>query len=101
MKGDLAWHKHDDEDEMFLILEGTLRIEYEAGAVDVEEGDFHIVPKGTMHNPTCEDECLIALIETITTQHTGDVVTEKTKSIASQLERPVDELKSKGSWPPS
>ncbi len=85
VKGALAWHKHDHEDELFLILQGTLRIEYEDKIVDLKEGDFHVVPKGVMHNPTCQDECLIALIETVTTQHTGDVVSEKTKSIESQI----------------
>ena len=87
VKGELAWHKHDAEDEMFLVLEGALRIEYEDRVVNLGEGDFHIVPKGTMHNPTCEAECLIALIETTTTEHTGDVKTEKTKSIEAQIGR--------------
>jgi mannose-6-phosphate isomerase-like protein (cupin superfamily) len=85
IKGDLTWHKHDNEDEMFLVLDGELRIEYEDYAVILEVGDFHIVPRGTLHNPVCEDECLIALIETVTTRHTGDKVTEKTRSIDDQL----------------
>ena len=91
VKGELAWHKHENEDELFLILEGSLRIEYEDKVVNLKEGDFHIVPKGTMHNPTCEKECLIALIETTTTQHTGDVVTGKTKSIEAQLKGLVED----------
>ncbi len=86
IKGELAWHKHDDEDELFLILDGQLRIEYEDHFVDLQKGDFHIVPKGLMHNPVCEDECLVALIETVTTLHTGEVIMEKTKSIKAQLE---------------
>ena len=85
LKGDLAWHKHVDEDELFLILEGELTIEYEDHKVELAAGEIHIVPKGTMHNPVCEDECLVALIETTTTKHTGEVETPKTKSIASQL----------------
>lgn len=85
VKGELAWHKHEAEDEMFLVLEGALRIEYEDRVVNLGEGDFHIVPKGAMHNPTSEAACLIALIETTTTQHTGDVKTEKTKSIEAQI----------------
>ena len=86
LKGNLAWHKHDEEDELFLVLKGQLRIEYEAHFIDLGEGDMHIVPKGTLHNPVCEEECLIALIETVSTKHTGDVVTEKTKSISAQLD---------------
>ena len=85
IKGDFTWHKHDDEDEMFLVLKGKLRIEYEDGVVDLGEGDFHVVPRGTMHNPVCEEECLVALIETVTTRHTGDKVTSQTKAIEDQL----------------
>ena len=85
LKGNLTWHKHDEEDELFLVLAGTLRIEYEDHFVDLQQGDFHIVPRATMHNPICENECLVALIETTTTKHTGDVVVAKTKSISAQL----------------
>ncbi len=85
LKGTLAWHKHDDEDELFYVLKGRLVIEYENDRVVVNEGDFHVVPRGTMHNPVAEEECWIALIETVTTKHTGDVVTDKTKSIEQQL----------------
>jgi len=87
LKGELAWHKHDDEDEMFLVLEGRLRIEYEdRAAVLLSEGEFHIVPKGVKHNPVCEEECLIALIEPATTRHTGDLVIDRTVSIEDQLQ---------------
>lgn len=85
LKGDLAWHRHDNEDELFLVLEGELRIEYEDRVVTLGPGDFHVVPRGAMHNPVCDEECLIALIETVTTKHTGDTVTAKTKSIDEQL----------------
>lgn len=83
--GTLAWHKHDDEDELFLVMKGRMRIEYEDGAVELGEGDMHIVPRNTLHNPVAEQECWIALIETVTTKHTGDVETPKTRSIADQL----------------
>ncbi|WP_376695522.1 cupin domain-containing protein [Wenzhouxiangella sp. EGI_FJ10305] len=87
VKGELAWHKHDDEDEMFLVLAGSLRIEYEDRPhVDLAEGDCHVVPRGVMHNPVCEDECLIALFEPDSTEHTGDRVTEKTVPIEQQLD---------------
>ena len=85
LKGALTWHKHDDEDELFYILRGQLVIEYESDRVVLEEGDFHVVPKGAMHNPVAEEECWIALIETVTTKHTGDVVTDRTKSLEQQL----------------
>lgn len=84
--GELAWHKHDEEDELFLVLRGRLRIQFEGGRETVlDEGQFCIVPRGTMHNPIADDECGIALIETVTTKHTGDVHTPRTRSIAEQL----------------
>lgn len=86
VKGELAWHKHDGEDELFLVLSGRLRIEYEGrDAVELSEGEFHVVPKGTLHNPVCDEECLIALIEPVSTKHTGDLVTDRTVSIEDQV----------------
>jgi mannose-6-phosphate isomerase-like protein (cupin superfamily) len=83
--GALAWHRHDHEDELFLVLQGRLRIELEAGAVELGEGEVFIVPKGVLHNPVAEEECLLLLLEPKTTRHTGDVVTERTRSLAEQL----------------
>ena len=83
--GQLAWHAHDEEDELFLVVRGKLRIELEDHHVDLGEGDFLTVPCGTSHNPVAEEECWIVLIETVSTKHTGDVVTDRTKSIADQL----------------
>lgn len=84
--GELAWHRHDEEDELFLVLRGRLRIQFEGGRETVlEEGQFCVVPRGTLHNPVADAECGIALIETVTTKHTGDVETELTRSIDEQL----------------
>lgn len=85
LKGAFVWHKHDDEDELFLVVKGKLVIQYEGSAVTLGEGDFHIVPKGVMHNPVAEEECWIALFEPASTKHTGDLVTDRTKSIQAQL----------------
>ena len=85
LKGTLAWHSHEEEDELFLILKGRLTIEYEDGKVDLKEGDLHVVPKGALHNPVAENECLVMLIERKSTLHTGSVATEKTRDIADQL----------------
>jgi mannose-6-phosphate isomerase-like protein (cupin superfamily) len=85
LKGSLVWHKHDDEDELFQIVKGELTIEYEDESVRLKEGDIHVVPAGTMHNPVADEECWIVLIETVTTKHTGDVIVEKTKSVDDQL----------------
>ena len=86
--GSLAWHSHENEDELFLVLKGQLRIEMENGAVELREGEMFVVPKGVRHNPVAENECHLMLIERKTTLHTGSTVTEKTRSIAEQL-RPV------------
>lgn len=88
VKGSLAWHSHDGEDELFYILDGSLRIEMEDRTVVLDRGDVFIVPKGVRHNPVAERECLIMLVERKTTLHTGHEVTDKTRTIADQL-RPV------------
>jgi mannose-6-phosphate isomerase-like protein (cupin superfamily) len=85
VQGTLAWHQHEAEDELFFVLRGRLRIEMEAGAVELGPGQMFVVPKGVRHNPVAEHECLLMLIERKSTTHTGDLVTERTRSIAEQL----------------
>ncbi len=85
VKGSLVWHSHDEEDELFLVLEGHLRIELEDAAVELGEGELYVVPKGVRHNPVAEEECLLLLVERKSTLHTGDTVTDKTRSVAEQL----------------
>ena len=85
VKGSLAWHSHENEDELFYILKGRLRIEMESGSVELNEGDSFVVPKGVRHNPVAEEECHIMLIERKTTLHTGNEVTAKTRSLEEQL----------------
>jgi mannose-6-phosphate isomerase-like protein (cupin superfamily) len=87
VKGSLVWHSHDQEDELFLVLEGHLRIELEDGAVELGAGELYVVPKGVRHNPVAEEECLLMLIERKSTLHTGDTVTDKTRSVAEHLQR--------------
>jgi len=87
VKGSLTWHSHDCEDELFLVLRGQLRIEMEHESVELREGDMFIVPKGVRHNPVAAEECHILLVERKTTAHTGDVITDKTRSIEEQLGR--------------
>jgi mannose-6-phosphate isomerase-like protein (cupin superfamily) len=84
-KGTLAWHSHENEDEVFLVLKGHLRIEMEERTVELSEGDLFVVPKGVRHNPVAEQECLIMLFERKSTLHTGKTVSEKTRSLAEQL----------------
>ena len=83
--GTLAWHSHDDEDELFYILKGSLRIEMEDRTVVLGEGEAFVVAKGVRHNPVAEHECHVMLIERKTTLHTGAEVTDRTRSVAEQL----------------
>lgn len=88
VEGSLAWHSHDAQDELFYVLEGELRIETEAGEVVLHPGEGYVVPSGVRHNPVAERECLLMLVERKDTLHTGDVVTDKTRSIDEQR-RPI------------
>ena len=85
LKGEFTWHKHDDEDEMFLVVYGRLKIQFEDKEVELGPGQFYIVPKNTMHNPVADEECGIVLIEPVQTLHTGGVESPLTKSIEAQL----------------
>jgi len=85
--GELVWHAHDAEDEMFIVVYGDLRIQIEGGSeVALSAGDFYVVPKGVRHNPIAHEEVGIVLIETVTTAHTGDVTVEGTVPIERQLD---------------
>jgi mannose-6-phosphate isomerase-like protein (cupin superfamily) len=86
LQGEFTWHSHDGEDELFYVVRGHLKIEYEHGrTVDLAPGSIHVVPRGTLHKPIADGECWIVLIETVTTKHTGDVDTPFTKTLAQQL----------------
>ena len=89
--GSLAWHSHDNEDELFFVLRGKLRIELESGVVELNEGEAFVVPKGVRHNPVADEECHIMLIERKSTLHTGNESTPRTRTIDEQL-RPLSEL---------
>lgn len=86
--GTFGWHSHEAEDELFLVLKGRLRIEMEDNAVELVEGELFVVPKGVRHNPVAQEECHDMLIERKSTLHTGNAVTDKTRSLAEQL-RPI------------
>lgn len=86
--GEFPWHAHAHEDEMFLVLRGALRIgrsEADGGDLLVRPGEFFVVPRGQRHNTAAAEETWLALIETVTTQHTGDEQTPLTRSIEEQL----------------
>jgi mannose-6-phosphate isomerase-like protein (cupin superfamily) len=86
--GTFTWHSHEHEDELFYILKGRLRIEMEERTVELGEGELFVVPKGVRHNPVALEECHVMLIERKSTLHTGDAITEQTRTLDEQL-RPV------------
>jgi mannose-6-phosphate isomerase-like protein (cupin superfamily) len=84
LQGPFIWHHHDDEDELFLVIKGRLRMELRDGDIILEEGEMLVVPRGVEHRPSAEEETHILLFEPSTTLNTGNVRNERT---VEQLER--------------
>jgi mannose-6-phosphate isomerase-like protein (cupin superfamily) len=72
LQGDFIWHKHDDTDEAFLVIDGELRIHFRDGAAHVRAGEMYVVPKGVEHKPYAENEVKMLLIEPRGVPNTGD-----------------------------
>jgi mannose-6-phosphate isomerase-like protein (cupin superfamily) len=72
VQGEFVWHSHAETDEVFLVLEGCLRIELEGGSVTLQEGELYVAPKGVVHRPVAEEECHLLLLEPAGTINTGD-----------------------------
>lgn len=71
-KGEFVWHKHDAEDEMFLVIKGSFRMEYRDKTILLNEGEFLIVPRGIEHRPVADEEVSVLLFEPANTLNTGD-----------------------------
>jgi mannose-6-phosphate isomerase-like protein (cupin superfamily) len=84
LKGELFWHQHEAEDELFLVTKGKLLLKLRDQDVWLEEGEFFIVPKGVEHLPIAEDEVHVLLLEPKSTKHTGNVVNERTVTAYEQ-----------------
>ncbi|MGD6855386.1 cupin domain-containing protein [Bacillus infantis] len=78
VQGDFVWHKHDDTDEVFIVLEGRLTIEFRDGKVELGEGELFVIPKNAEHKPYAENECKIMLVEPKGVINTGQERTEQT-----------------------
>jgi mannose-6-phosphate isomerase-like protein (cupin superfamily) len=72
LQGEFVWHKHDNEDEMFLVVAGRMTIRFRDGDVELSPGEMIIVPKGVEHMPVAREEAHVVLIEPATTVNTGD-----------------------------
>jgi len=78
VKGDFTWHDHKDTDEVFIILEGQLRIDFQNSKINLQEGELFVVPKGVQHKPFAEKECKILVVEPSGTVNTGDADSAQT-----------------------
>lgn len=78
VRGEFIWHQHENEDELFLVLKGVLRLEFRDGAVTLGPGEMHIVPRGVEHRPVAEEEVHLLMFEPASTLNTGNVRNERT-----------------------
>ena len=79
IKGEFIWHKHDETDEVFIIIEGKMIIEFRDKKVELMEGDIYVVPKGVDHRPYSKNECKIMLVEPKGVVNTGNSISELTQ----------------------
>jgi mannose-6-phosphate isomerase-like protein (cupin superfamily) len=78
IEGEFPWHMHEAEDELFLVIKGSLLLKFRDRELHVEAGEFVIVPRGTEHRPVAREEVHLLLIEPATTLNTGNIRTERT-----------------------
>jgi len=86
IKGEFDFHKHEDEDEMFLIIKGSINLEFKDKVVKLNEGEFLIVPRGVIHRPVAEDEAQLMMFTKDSNINTGNIQNEKTLD-SQKLER--------------
>ena len=72
IEGEFVWHDHPDTDEVFIVIEGTMKIEFEDRTIELSEGEMLVVPKGVRHEPYAEEECKVMLVEPRGVVNTGD-----------------------------
>ncbi len=79
LKGEFFWHHHEHEDELFLVVKGTLKMEFRDRTEIINPGEFIIVPRGVEHKPVAEEEVELLLFEPASTLNTGNVENERTR----------------------
>ena len=85
LKGEFVWHHHDNEDELFLVIRGKLKMEFRDRVEEINEGEFIIVEKGVEHRPVADEEVHLLLFEPAGTLNTGNVVGELTKETLEKI----------------
>lgn len=78
LQGEFVWHHHEHEDELFLVIKGAMTMELRDGNIELNEGDFFVVPRGVEHRPVAHEEAHVLLFEPAGTLNTGNVVNERT-----------------------
>lgn len=86
LQGEFVWHQHSQEDELFLVLHGRLDLHFRDRVVNLEEGEFCIVPRGVEHKPVATRECHVLLFEPISTLNTGNLRNERTVTSPERLD---------------
>lgn len=76
VEGEFVWHQHPDTDEVFIVVEGSLTIEFRDGNVELNTGEMFVVPKGVEHKPIARNECKIMLVEPRGVINTGDEISD-------------------------
>lgn len=84
-KGEFVWHHHEEEDEMFLVVNGSFTMELRDKNIEVEKGDFIIIPKGTEHKPVAHEEVHVMLFEPVGTLNTGNTTTALTRNNVERI----------------
>lgn len=84
-QGEFVWHQHEHEDEMFLVVQGTLHMHFRSQEIILREGEFLVVPRGVEHKPVAPEEAYVLLFEPMSTINTGDVVTSQTVRALERL----------------
>lgn len=78
LKGEFIWHTHENEDELFMVIKGCLKIELRDKTIELNEGELYIIPKGVEHKPIANEEVHVLLFEPLAIKHTGNVINELT-----------------------
>lgn len=85
LKGEFIWHEHQEEDELFYIVKGTLLLRFrDRDDIKLNEGEMYVVPAGVEHLPIAEEECWVMLVEPKTTLHTGTAKTDRSVAVEEQ-----------------
>ncbi len=85
LKGEFVWHKHDNEDELFFVIKGSLKMEFRDRTEIIKEDEFIIVPHGVEHKPSADEEVSIMLFEPAATLNTGNIINEFTKDVLDRI----------------